>query len=73
MTEDMNASSADASLGLPCGKWLATHARIDTVEDLQAIDIRYPVNGGRIADRQDIAVRVDEGRLRWKVVAVRVA
>jgi hypothetical protein len=33
-----------------CGKWSATHARVDGIEDVQAIDIRNPTNGDRIAE-----------------------
>jgi hypothetical protein len=43
------AIPAQLNATLPRGKWLATHARVDGIEDPQTIDIRHPVHGDRIA------------------------
>ena len=47
---------------LPRGKWLATHGRVNSIEDTQTLDIRHPVHGDRIADVKDPAIRVGERR-----------
>ena len=43
-------------------QWLATHGRVDGIEDPQAIDIRHPVNGDGIAEIQHLAIRIGERR-----------
>src|ERR1700733_8173595 len=55
------------------GKWLATHTRVDVIKNLQAGDIRHPVDGDRIADCQGPALRVGERWPRGKVRTVRIA
>jgi hypothetical protein len=55
-----NALTCDPTL--PCGKWLATHGRVDGIEDTQAIDIRHPVNGDGITEIQHLGIRIGERR-----------
>jgi hypothetical protein len=40
------------------GKWLATNARVDVIKDLQSVDIRHTINGDRITNGEDLAIRV---------------
>src|SRR5271163_2381127 len=56
-----------------CSKWLATHGCVNGIEDAQAIDIRHSTDGDRIAEIQDLAIRVGERGPRGKTRAVRIA
>lgn len=55
------------------GKWLAAHHRVDGIKDPQAIDIRHTVNGDRIADIQNLAIRIGERRPLRKTPTVRIS
>jgi len=59
--------------GLPCGKGLATHRRVDGIEDGQSVDIRNASNGDRIAQILNLALRVGKRRPRGKTLVVRIA
>jgi len=56
----------------PCNKWRATHVRVDSIEDLEAIEIRYRTNGDGIAEIQNLAVRVRERGPQGKTPGVRI-
>jgi hypothetical protein len=56
--------------GLPCGKGLATHRRVDGLEDAQSMDIRNAANGERIAQILNLALRIGERRPRGKARAI---
>src|SRR5260370_20179229 len=58
---------------LPAPKRLATHGRVDSIEDAQAIDVRHSTNGSWIADVQDLAIRRGERRPHWKARSIRIA
>jgi hypothetical protein len=59
--------------GLPCGKGLATHRRVDGIDDTQPVDIRNASNGDRIAQILNLALRVGKRRPRRKTLVVRIA
>ena len=58
---------------LPCGKWLASHRRVDGIEDGQPTDICYATYGDRITQILDLGLRVGERRPLGKIRAVRIA
>src|ERR1039457_5441759 len=66
------AIPAQLDATLPRGKWLATCARVDGIEDPKTIDISHPVHGDRIAEIQNLALPVGERWPRGKG-AVRIA
>src|SRR5580658_1625852 len=59
--------------GLSCGKGLATHRRVDSIEGTQFMDIRNAANGDRIAQILNLALRIDERRPQGKARAVWIA
>jgi len=59
--------------GLPCGKGLATHVRVDGIEDAQSVDIRNASNGDRIAQILNLALCVGKRRPRGETLVVRIA
>jgi len=63
-TSEDSVQGASLRGRLPCGQWLATHGRVDGIEDARAIDLRHPANGDRIAEIQHLAW-VNEPKPRW--------
>jgi hypothetical protein len=58
---------------LPYAKWLASHRRVDGIEDGQPIDICYATYGDRITQILNPGLRVGERRPLRKIRAVRIA
>jgi hypothetical protein len=52
---------------------LATHRRVDGIEDTQPVDIRNACNGDRIAQILNLALRVGKRRPGRKTLVVRIA
>jgi hypothetical protein len=61
------------SARLPCGKLLATHRRIDGIEDTQTMNIGNAAHGDRIAQISNLTLRVGKRRPRGKAWTVRIA
>jgi hypothetical protein len=58
---------------LSCSKWLATHACINSVEDLEFFDVCYATNGNRISEVKNFVISLGE---RWplrKTLSVGIA
>ena len=55
------------------GKWLAAQGGVDTVEDAEALNTRYPTNSDRITEIQDLSIRVIKCRPQGEPGTIRIA